>query len=174
MPAITPLERRKVNHELKKLGFGGIDDRNLFAQIATLYETHEKFRGLLMSTAPDQRRIAYESLKPHLSFEPKSLQDYEVEVKQRAEREQWDVWDGTAFPKPFKVPEITLNERAEKAIERGSASGFLTLACPRCTFEEQFPGTTRADAAIKARKAGWTLIEIQCPQCNALASPAIQ
>ena len=178
MPPVTPLERRKISHELKKMGFGGIEDANLYPQIASLYTTHEAFRGLLMSTAPGQRRIAYEALKFHLSFEPRTLEQYEMEIKQKAEREQWDVYDGTVYPKPFKVSEVTLNDRAEKAIANDlaarSAKGFLTLECPRCTFEETFPGETRADAAIKARKAGWTLVEIQCPKCNGLSTQTIQ
>ena len=60
MPPITQVQRSKVNHELKRLGFTGINDPNLFAQIGTLYTTHDSFRGLLMSTAQDQRHIAYE------------------------------------------------------------------------------------------------------------------
>src|ERR1700719_3754797 len=110
MPPISSKERQKINHELKRVGFGGLDDPTIFAQIATLYRTHDAFRGLLMSTHPEQRRIAYDSLRPHLSFVPKPLDVYERETKERAEREQWDVYDGTAYPKPFQVGEIETDE----------------------------------------------------------------
>lgn len=170
MPTISLDERKKVNHKLKSLGFGGIDDPNIFAQIALLYKTHDAFRGLLMSTAPDQRRIAYESLKPHLCFKPKPLADYEMETKERAEREQWDVYDGSAYPKPFQKAEITLNDVAEKAIIEDleqDAKGFLTLNCRRCTYVKRVPGDTRVDASIRAKKAGWDLINSVCPTCMA-------
>lgn len=176
MPAISLEERGKINHKLKKLGFGGLDDPNTFAQIATLYRTHDAFRGLLMSTAPDQRRIAYEALKPHLCFRPKELGEYERETKERAEREQWDVYDGTAYPKPFKVAEIESEEyklakTAEKFIAQAeaesAAKGHLTLECSKCTFVEKFPGTTRVDASIRARQAGWLLVpRAICPKCS--------
>ncbi len=180
MSAITPQERQKVNHQLKRLGFGGLQDRNLFAQIATIYRTHESFRGLLMSTAPDQRRIAYESLKPHLCFEAKPLDQYAREVHEKAEREQWDVIekDNPHFPQPFKVSEVESEEyrlarAAEQAIESAAAQqaakGALTLTCPRCTKEQAFVGETRVDASIRAREAGWALhSRVICPECAPL------
>lgn len=66
MRPISIQQRQKINHKLKSLGFGGLDDPNVFSQIATLYRTHDAFRGLLMSTHPEQRYIAYEALRPHL------------------------------------------------------------------------------------------------------------
>ena len=175
MQTVSLKQRQEINHKLKRMGFGGLDDRNLFSQIATLYRTHDAFRGLLMSTAQDQRRIAYEALKPHLCFVPKPLEEYERETKERAEREQWDVYDGTVYQKPFKVAEIEseeygLNKAAEKAIaddaEQRAAKGFLTLNCVRCTKQEQFPGETRIDAAMRARGAHWLLNpKTICPDC---------
>jgi hypothetical protein len=175
---VTAQERQKISHKLKQMGFGGLDDRNLFAQIATLYRTHDAFRGLLMSTKPDQRRIAYESLKQHLCFQPKPLEEYERETKERAEREQWSVYDGTAYPKEFKVgvietEEYRLKKTAEAAITQNereqSAKGFLTLTCKRCTKEQQFPGITRVDASIKAKDAGWMLApRVCCTDCAKL------
>lgn len=180
MATVKLEERTRINHELKKLGFGGIEDRNLFAQIATLYKTHESFRGLLMSTQPDQRRIAYEALKPHLCFEAKPLADYEAEFKLKVEVEQWDVIDpeNKHFPQLFKVGEVESDEYklarlaeqaiAEDAIQR-ETKGFLTLNCKRCTKEMCFPGETRVAAAIFARQSGWTLVpHTLCPDCSLL------
>lgn len=156
-------QRQQINHELKKLGFGGLDDPHLFAQIGTLYTIHDGFRGLLMSVAPEQRRLAYESIRPHLRFIAKPLDLYEREIKERAEREQWDVWDGTAYPKPFKPGEVETDEYrlqrlAQDAIqqtEHEKAKGVLELVCTKCTIIGQFPGEKRKDATKKAHDTGW-------------------
>jgi hypothetical protein len=163
MAGITLKERQRINHELKKSGFGGLDDPNIFAQIATLYQTHEAFRGLLMSTAPDQRRIAYESLCPHLMFTPKPLDVYEREIKEKAEREQWDVWNGTAYPQKFRVGEIESEEYrlarlAQESIEQAEhekAKGVLSLICKKCTVRGDFPAPNRRQATKAAHDFGW-------------------
>jgi hypothetical protein len=158
-------ERQRINHELKKLGFGGIQDANLCAQIATLYKTHESFRGLLMSTMPDQRRIAYEALRPHLCFVAKPLDQYEREIREKAEREQWDVInrDNPHFPQPFKVGEVEsdeykLQKAAQEAIEANEhdkAGGVLELVCTKCTIVARFPAPKRPQAIKAAHNAGW-------------------
>ena len=165
MSAVTLDQRQKINHELKKLGFGGIADPTIFQQIATLYKTHESFRGLLMSTMPDQRRIAYEALRPHLSFTPKPLDVYEREIHEKAEREQWDVIykDNPHWPQPFKVSEIETEEYklarlAEQAIEDAEhekAKGMLEMVCKTCTVAEYFPAPKRKQAVKAAHDAGW-------------------
>lgn len=167
MLGITAQERQRINHELKKVGFGGLEDPTIFAQIATLYRTHDAFRGLLMSTAPDQRRIAYESLRPHLCFAPKPLDVYEMETKLRAEREQWDVYDGTAYPKPFQPGEVEsdeykLQKLAAEAIEQQKheqAKGVLELVCIKCTVLGSFPAKTRKEALKDGQAAGWRWAE---------------
>lgn len=157
-------QRSKINHELKKVGFGGLDDPNIFAQIATLYPNHNSFRGLLMSTAPSQRRIAYESLRPHLSFIAKPLDVYEREVKEKAEREQWDVIDpnNPHFPQAFKVGEVEtegyrLEKLAQETIKQAQheATGHLELVCTKCTRQEFFRAKRRIDAEKESRAAGW-------------------
>ncbi len=171
MPSLTFKERKKINHELKTLGFGGLEDRNLFSQIASLYRTDDSFRGLLMSTAPDQRRIAYEALKPHLSFKAKPLEDYETETKLKAEREQWDVYDGTHFPKPFDSTS-KLSKFAEQAIARDwrekGAKGIFSLVCRACTFEQSWKVKRRTSAIKLARADGWMINgkETLCRACK--------
>jgi len=163
MPAVTLKERQVINRKLKEVGFGGLDDPNLFSQIATLYRTHESFRGLLMSTAPDQRRIAYEALRPHLCFAAKPLDVYEREIKEKAEREQWDVWNGTAYPDKFKVGEIESDEyrlarQAQEALDQVAhekAGGRLELVCTRCTLQKFFPAVNRREATRLAHDEGW-------------------
>lgn len=177
---ITLTERTRINHELKKIGFGGIDDANLCAQIATLYTTHDSFRGLLMSTRPDQRRIAYQALRPHLCFTPKPLDVYEREIHEKAEREQWDVihQDNPHWPQPFKVgevesPEYKLARLAEEAIaaeQHSKAKGVVELVCTHCTVAGVFPADTRKAGLKDAQDRGWRWAErngttkIYCPQ----------
>lgn len=180
MANVTLDQRQKINHELKKLGFGGIEDANLFAQIATLYKTHDSFRGLLMSTKKDERRIAYEAIRPHLSFVAKPLDVYEREIHEKAEREQWDVIhkDNPHWPQPFKVSEIETDEyklerAAQEAIaatEWEKAKGVLELVCTKCTRAALFPAQKRKEALKAAHDAGWRWAErngvakTYCPQ----------
>lgn len=168
MPPISFKERQQVNHKLKQLGFGGLDDANILSQIATLYTTHDAFRGLLMSTAPDQRRIAYEALKPHLCFVPKPLDVYEMEAKQKYEREQWDTIDpdNPHFPKAFRPGEVETEEYriqrlASEAIAQNAHEkhGGLELVCTKCTVAQLFRAKTRKDAEQDARSAGWRWAE---------------
>lgn len=155
MPAVSLKEREKINRELKKVGFGGLEDPNIFAQIATLYKNHNSFRGLLMSTAPGQRRIAYEALRGHLCFVPKPLDVYEREIKEKAEREQWDTWDGSAYPKHFKTP--TLTELAEGAIKENvfEAKGGLQAVCSHCLTAKTFRAVNRKAAEKDFHAEGW-------------------
>ena len=158
-------QHQKINHNLKKLGFGGIDDANLFAQIATLYRTHDSFRGLLMSTKPAERNIAYNALRPHLCFTPKPLDVYEREIHEKAEREQWDVIhkDNPHWPQPFKVGEVESDEyklekaaqEAIEATEHEKAKGLVSLVCTHCTVEGRFPAQTKKLALKKAHEDGW-------------------
>jgi hypothetical protein len=180
MPPITLSERTKINHQLKKLGFGGINDPNLFAQIATLYRTHESFRGLLMSTAPDQRRVAYAAIAPKLCFTAKPLDVYEREIHEKAEREQWDVIhkDNPHWPQPFKVGEVESDEYklarlAEDAIaaeKHAKAKGVVELVCTHCTLSGCFPAASRKAGLKDAHDAGWRWAErngvekTYCPQ----------
>jgi hypothetical protein len=173
-------ERQKVNHQLKKLGFGGINDPNLFAQIATLYRTHDSFRGLLMSTRSAERRIAYEAIRPHLCFVAKPLDVYEREIHEKAEREQWDVIhkDNPHWPQPFKVGEVEteeykLEKAAQEAIDaekHAKAKGVVSLICTHCTVLGAFPADTRKAALKKAHDEGWRWAErngvtkTYCPQ----------
>lgn len=168
MAVISLEERSKINHKLKQLGFGGINDPNLFAQIATLFTSHDSFRGLLLSTKPDQRRIAYESIKPHLGFVAKPLDQYEREIHEKAEREQWDVVDpgNPHWPRPFKVGEVEseeyrLNRQAQEAIAQTAHEkhGGLELVCSKCTLAEVFQAAKRKDAEKEAHTAGWRWAE---------------
>lgn len=173
MAAPTQEQRAKVNHELKRLGFGGLDDPTLMTQFAFFVRTHEQFRGILMSVKPDERRIAYEALAPRLKFGPKPLEVYEREMKEKAEREQLPIWDGSAYPKPFKVPEISLAQRAEEAIAQSmfeKQGGKLEMTCLTCNQTDHWWAKHRKQAVKMAYNAGWRWAERNgttkhyCPQ----------
>lgn len=160
----TVRDRIKVNNELKKLGFGGLEDPTLVKQIAFCIRTHEAFRAILMGCDLEHRNKAYHALAPNIThFTPKPLDVYERETHDRAEREQWDIWDGTAYPKPFKVGEVETEEyklarQAEEALkqtEHEQAGGSLEMVCSKCTVAEYFPAPKRRDAVKKAHDAGW-------------------
>lgn len=160
----TVRDRIRVNHELKKLGLGGLEDPTLVKQIAFCIRTHEAFRAVLMGCTAENRAKAYHSLAPNLvHFKPKPLDVYERETHDRAEREQWDIWDGTAYPKPFKVGEVLTDEyklarQAEDAIDdidHEKHKGVLEMVCIRCTVAECFRAEKRRDATKHAYDAGW-------------------
>ena len=159
----TLRERSLVDKELRKLGFGGLDDPNLITQIAFLIRDHDHFKRQLFSVEPEQRRHAYACLAPHLNFTPKPLDVYEAEMKRMAEEQQLPVWDGSPYPKEFRVPEIEtdgyrLEQLAQKAIKQNAhekAGGRLELVCKKCTGNEFFPAKTREQAEKDAYSAGW-------------------
>jgi hypothetical protein len=165
----TNLDRNRVNHELKKLGLGGFEDPNLLAQIAFFIRSHDQFRGLLMAVTADKRKVAYEALRSHLRFTPKPLDVYEMELKQKAEREQWDVFDGSPYPKLFKVPEISLDRLAQDAIAQNfhEKHGGLSLTCAKCTTVEIFRANDRKQAEKESHRAGWRSDGEKnwCPKC---------
>jgi hypothetical protein len=175
MPSAS--EQRKVDRELRKLGFGGLDDPNLIPQIAFFIKNHEQFRNQLFSVDPEQRRNAYMALRPHLRFPAKPLDVYELEMKEMAERQQLPVENGTPYPTPYKPGEVghkpKLEVVASKAIgqdeKRRKAKGTVFLVCQRCTRGEAFVGENRKAANRDAFEAGWRMNGKNpiCPHCLA-------
>jgi hypothetical protein len=158
------MSRSAVDRELRKLGFGGLDDPNLVPQIAFCIRNHEQFRSQLMSVEPGKRHLAYTQLRPHLRFQAKPLDVYEAEMKLLAEQQQLPTLrEGEIYPTPFKP--ATLEERATAALapEKQKAhpdevltrSKTLTLICANCLKEESFHSWSRILAELKATDAGW-------------------
>lgn len=168
-------ERRRLSHELQRMGLASLEDPALLQQLATIYNTHEKFRGMLMSVTPEKRAEAYNALRSRLCFQPKPLDVYEAEMRLIAEQKQLDIWDGTAYPKPFKVGEVeTPQGRLERlASEAIRESAFektgrqLTLTCIKCTKVANFPARIRKDAERDSHNAGWRSDGRRdfCPEC---------
>ena len=163
------VERSKVDIELRKLGFGGLDDPNLNQQIAFCIRDHAQFRNQLFSVEPLKRRLAYEQLRPHLRFTAKPLDVYEAEMRTMAEQQQLPTLrEGEIYPQEFKVPELTLDQLATDAIEQNSheKQGGLELVCTHCTVAEIFRAKLRKEAYKAAHSAGWRMAEKKayCPQ----------
>ena len=167
MPSVSLGERQKVNDTLKRCGFGGLEDPTILDQLAFVIHGHDHFRGILMSVTEQERHIAYQALAPRVRFKAKPLEEYERETKLKAEREQWDIYDGTPFPKPFK-PASDLASMAEKAIQDSEAKGTLTLVCKRCTREQVYPAKNKEDGWHDAQLDGWRQTKFEetiCPSC---------
>jgi hypothetical protein len=187
--------RKKVNHQLKKLGFGGLDDPEIVHQLAFCIRDHDHLKQLLFAAVPvEQRTLAYETLRPHLNFTPRSLSQYQIEIEQQMEREQTPVQlrDGSIVdfknfhgekPSIEVMAEEAINQAGRRALADGNyprvtlrpapAEGILTLTCAKCTGEEEFRSLDRIVAAAEAVKKGWVFTmqnekEISiCPKCPA-------
>ena len=167
-------DRKKINHQLRKLGFGDLDDPTIIQQIAFCIRDHAHFRGGLFSVEPAKRKLAYESLRPHLSFAAKPLDVYEAEMREMAERNQLPQYNPiTDELIPMKVGEVRLNELAEEAIAQNrheKEGGKLELVCTHCLEFENFPARTRKDALKTAQSQGWRWAErngamkVYCPK----------
>jgi hypothetical protein len=152
-------DRSKVDQELRKLGFGGLDDPNLIPSIAFFVKTHEQFRGQLFSVLPEKRREAYEALRPHLRFDAKPLDVYEAEMKELAERQQIPGYDNETHQLvPFKAGSAELDLIATEAIRQKrheDGGGVFEVVCSHCTKFEHFRAKLRKDAEKQANVAGW-------------------
>jgi len=148
-------ERSKVDHELRRLGFGGLDDPNLNMQIAFCIRDHAHLRSQLFSVDAEQRRHAYHALAPHLRFAPKPLDVYESEMKEMAEKMRLPTFDGSAYPKEFS--DTRISELAQEAIKQNAheKDGGLELVCARCTFAQVFRAPLRKTAEQEGQRAGW-------------------
>lgn len=152
-------DRSIVDRELRKLGFGGLDDPNLIPQIAFCIRSHEQFRSQLFSVLPERRRLAYEQLRPHLRFAAKPLDVYEAEMKEMAERMQLPSYnEKTGEIIPFK----TIDQVAQEAISQNAhekAGGSLELVCTACTVAQVWKAARRTEAEKQAQSDGWRWAE---------------
>lgn len=169
-------ERKKIDSELRKLGFGGLNDPNLTSQIAFFIRNHEQFRNQLFSVAPEKRKLAYDQLRPHLRFPAKPLDVYEAEMKEMAERKQLPTLrEGEVYPVPYTPGEV--GEKKAKTVaaveaaieaERKPNKGHIFLVCRQCLFGQAFVGENAAMANKDAFDEGWRMDmdKPMCPKCR--------
>lgn len=162
----TQRERRTINHFLANRGLPTLDEPgSLMAAMGFLMKDHEEFRKLLNKCEPAERHSMYESLRPHLSFEPKPLDVYIAQLGQEAEARQMPTIAADGTLEPFHVPEI----RTAIAAELGKF--HLNVVCRKCTKAATFSGFRKADCIQELRSAGWVYDELKgegheiCPDC---------
>jgi hypothetical protein len=175
------LEQAKVNRELQRLGLGHLKDPNLIANMAYLVRDHAHFRGILMHMPMPDRKEAYDCLAPKLRFKAKSLEDYEIEARYLAEKNQLPQYNpSTLEAKEWgsrnvgreEVIQPKLERIAEESINRDlreeQAKIQNTLVCHKCTQVKQFRMKTRRTLFKIAAEAGWFIDNLQafCPDCK--------
>lgn len=143
---------------------------------ATYVRDHDHFSRLLTEMEPDLRQEMYDAMRPHLSFEPWSCDQYIAHAKEMAEREQLPILSATGKLMAFKPAQDVSSgmKQAQEALDKALADRTLVLVCAKCTAQEAFYGTTeqtKVDVVLKARRAGWIYdgtgdnpVEI-CPDC---------
>lgn len=160
----------QINRALGKAGLPQLREAaSLFSVFAYAIRTDEQFKKLLAKVEPDKRHVCYNALRGKLHFKVRSLEDYMLEIKQDAEREQLPTLsaDGTQVI-PFSPARDANTARAEKLV----AQKWATLTCYKCTGMQDFPGNTPIEARIAAVKAGWVRDKERdewiCPECPAV------
>lgn len=158
----TRLERSRIDRVLGHMGLGQLGDPGLFAALGFLVEGHDHLRQLINACEAPERVNMYNALKPNLRFEAKPLDVYIAELGQEAAARQMPTIEADGSLKPFKVGELRMRSReeaeletAQNAINEAVAKVHLEVACGHCTRAEIFPGVTRDEALLAARRAGW-------------------
>lgn len=159
-------DRRQLENQLMVMGLGGLSDPALISQFAMLVNMygpklgghHEFFGKMLGSCDADKRREMYEAMRPHLMFEPKPLDVYIAQIKERAAAAE------------SKAQPIAVGEEQYQEVEKESATGCVAeFVCYRCTHFQRFLGATFVDAVVSGRNSGWvrdlTLQKEVCPKC---------
>jgi hypothetical protein len=74
--------KKKINHELRKLGFGGLDDPQPYSLDRFLHSRPCSLpRAAVLRQARQAPATLTKALRPHLSFAAKPLDVYEAEMK---------------------------------------------------------------------------------------------
>lgn len=171
-----PSPHREDHHEMSRYlmrhGFGAIDDKDIFEQLAFMVTSHELFRAVLQKAAeksgnPADRAECYKALAPRLRFKAHPLEWYVSRTAERAEARLRD-------PQHLRV---------ERAIEYEAAKLKLVMECGKCLDTQVYPCRTtnqkgRDEALRIARNEGWVLQKLHegepgereievCPKCPA-------
>jgi hypothetical protein len=173
---LTPTQKCKLNHQLNSAGLASIENpRDLLAQLALGIRTHKQFRDLLMKVVPEERTNCYNSLKPFIHFEVKSLSDYLADARTEADADNPVTGALTAYEdyNPTRKPLERLAEEAIALREReDNAKQRLELTCKKCTFVDYFFGQDRLQPYADAKSKGWSFEKIDgkekalCPKCT--------
>lgn len=164
-----------IGRMLKRLGLP-TDLGQAIASLAKTVRDHKHLERLLTETDAKDRQDLYDSIKPHLRFQPKPLDVYVASAGQRAEREQWPIIDEKGNLREFRpgTDANSLALAAEQAIAADLAARSVTLICDKCMRQGIYPalaGETKVSVMKRVRMAGWfhdylaTPARELCPEC---------
>jgi len=156
----TRRETNAINRVLQAWGLGTLDDSGVAEGIAKLVRNHDHFRDLLKICEPELRREMYESMKSHLRFKAKPLEDYVIAAKEHAESHQLLVLDEDGMLQPYTVPMVVVEVPEYE----------LMIICSKCGKAASFLGDRPADAVQNMRHSSWAFDESVerhhlCPEC---------
>ena len=158
--------RAFVERQLRRFGIGSINDA--IAALAKTIRDHKHLETFLTSIESlADRQEVYDSIRPHLRFEPWPLDRYVASANRMAEREQLPILGEDGQLHPFRPAQDV--KTVENVLAAAIAKRKLTLTCVRCNKLEEFfqvGEETQVDVRKKALKAGWLLFpEEKCPKC---------
>jgi hypothetical protein len=161
-----------VDRQLRRFGVGSINDA--ISALAKTIRDHKHLETFLTSIdSLGDRQEVYDSIRPHLRFEPWPLDRYNASANRMAEREQLPILGEDGHLHPFR-PAQDVRSQAQETLDKYLAEKSLTLTCYKCLAEESFYALndeTKVDVTIRARRAGW-IYDIAndkeiCPKCPA-------
>lgn len=152
-------ERRKLETDLIRSGFKGINDPELLPELAKLIPNHEVLRALLNECTRMERNTMLQSIAPHLSFEAHSVDWYEARTA-----EQFTQYEES------RRRIIVGDKEFEKTCKELATHAVITLKCSKCPAVKNYAGESPLGAVIFARQDGWvreraTNKEV-CPKCE--------
>ena len=153
-----------IGKMLKAIGTS-LNPADMLGALAMGINSHEEFRKMLQVVEPEKRKIAYEVMRPRLSFKAHPLDVYIAQAGQEAEAKRLPTWDETTRTTTEFVPARNASTDAEEFMP------FARMTCYKCTKTEDFHAETVVGARILAVKAGW-FIDLPgerwiCPKCPA-------
>ena len=126
-------ERRRLSHELQRMGLASLEDPALLQQLATIYNTHEKFRGMLMSVTPEKRAEGTIWFLSEVSTVLSSSLDYETTLASvarlttAATTVEMTRASKTMVPNLRTLEEMSLSSKPDETTTRTSPKGWSLL-----------------------------------------------
>ena len=171
MKAQDILANKPKRYEPYRFG-GGMTGEEII-KAAKMIRGHKHFMHMLFRCHPEDREIMYETIRPHLTFTPKALHEYEADARIEADTlrlPMQDINGNLVAYSDYRPGQKSIEQVAQEALNRlGTGEANVPLTCVHCTTMENFSGMTQVDCLIKARKAGWVWDKDSdtetCPTC---------
>lgn len=162
------VKQREIKQAAQKLGFSDPNSQDFLQQAGACVRDHDHFRKILLSCEPEQRKICYDAMRPHIfRFKPWPMDRYIIKGQQEAEELQLPVFgkDGKLVAyKDYHGEKPSLDVMAQDAIadaeRERNAKGAVTLICDKCTREGRFPAEDYLRGLALAKEKGWILLRV--------------